>query len=58
LCSGNQRVLADAANTVSADYCVQAIPVNVVIDGSGIVRYVATGFYPAALKATVSSLLK
>jgi peroxiredoxin len=51
-------MLADTADSVSRAYQVQAIPVNVVIDGDGIVRYVATGFEPDSLTVAINSLLK
>ena len=51
-------LLIDTESKAAAAYHVHAIPVNVVIDREGIVRYIATGFDSAALNAVLTPLLK
>ncbi len=50
-------LLIDTESKMTAAYHVEAIPVNVVIDRDGIVRYAATGFDSAALNAVLDPLL-
>lgn len=50
-------LLVDSEGKATSAYHVQAIPVNVVIDKEGVVRYIATGFDPDAIKGVLNSLL-
>lgn len=51
-------ILIDTESKTTAAYRVQAIPMNVVIDRDGIVRYVAAGFDADALNTALRPLLK
>ena len=53
------RILLDEKRTVSAVYGIRAIPMNVIIDRSGVVRHVYTGYDPrmaSQMRAQIESL--
>jgi len=51
------RILIDKVRTAAKDYKVRGIPLNLIIDKEGIIRYRQTGYNPGAMREVVEQLL-
>jgi peroxiredoxin len=51
------RVLIDKGRTAAKSYKVRGIPLNLVIDKEGIIRYRQLGYNPSAMREVVEQFL-
>jgi len=51
------RVLIDKGRTVAKSYKVRGIPLNLIIDKEGIIRYRQLGYNPNAMREMIEQLL-
>lgn len=51
------RILIDEGRTAAKDYKVRGIPLNLIIDKEGVIRYRQPGYNPDAMREVVEQLL-
>ena len=51
------RILIDKGRTAAKDYKVRGIPLNLIIDKKGIIRYRQAGYNPGAMREVVEQFL-
>ena len=51
------RVLADRGGVTARAYKVTSIPMNLIVDKKGVIRYRNVGYDPSAMKSVIEKLL-